>query len=165
MADMRLRVVSPAPADGCRGCSRRAVLHGLAATAATALIGCPGGPMAPDAALDSTTWACGDNLCVDLADPNNESLTRVDGSLLVAAPRDIILLVRTSTSAVAAVSDRCTHAACGVRYDRSNRILVCPCHGSRYTLTGTVIQGPATRSLPHYQTQLDLAMNQLTIVL
>jgi cytochrome b6-f complex iron-sulfur subunit len=164
---MRLRVVPSAPTDaGCGGCSRRALLHGLAVTAATALVGCPSDDtMQLDAGPGSTTWACGNNLCVDLNDPKNAALTRVDGTLLVLAPHDTILLVRTSTTAVAAVSDVCTHAMCGVRYDRVNKILICPCHGSRYTLTGTVIQGPAFRPLARYQTQLDPTANQLTILL
>lgn len=163
---MQLRVVPAAPRDGCAGCSRRAVLHGLAATAAVALVGCPGtDSLSPDAGPGSTTSACGNNLCVDLDDPKNAALTRVDGTLIVSAPHDTILLIRTSTTAVAAVSDICTHAGCGVRYDHVNRNLVCPCHGSKYTLTGTVIQGPAFRPLARYQTQLDATANQLTIVL
>jgi cytochrome b6-f complex iron-sulfur subunit len=166
MAAAQLRIALSAPPDGCRGCSRRAVLHGLAVTAATALVGCPGlDSMEPDAGPGSTTSACGNNLCVDLDDPKNAALTQVDGTLLVKAPHDTILLVRTSATTVAAVSDICTHALCGVRYDHVNKNLSCPCHGSRYTLTGTVLQGPAFRPLARYQTQLDPAANQLTIVL
>ena len=63
------------------------------------------------------------------------------------------------------MSDVCTHARCGVRYDHVNQIFNCPCHGSRYALTGAVLQGPATRALARYQTQLDLSANQLTIFL
>src|ERR1700681_3190254 len=120
---MQLRVVPPAPIDaGCEGCSRRALLHGLAVTAATALVGCPSSPgdddtMTTDAGPGSTTSACGTNLCVDLNDPKNAALTKVDGALIVTAPRDTIILVRTSATAVQAVSDVCTHAGCGVRYD------------------------------------------------
>lgn len=166
MTDTQLRIAPGASPAGCGGCTRRAVLHGLAVTAASALVGCPAADdTAPDAGPGSTTSACGNNLCVDLNDPKNAALTRVDGTLLVKAPRDTILLVRTSATAVAAVSDICTHAQCGVRYDHVNKNLSCPCHGSRYTLTGTVIQGPAFRPLARYQTQLDPAANQLTIVL
>ena len=166
---MRLRVVPPAPADaGCRGCSRRTVLHGLAATAATVLVGCPGSDdrmPPPDADPGSTTSMCGSNLCLDLNDPRNAALTLVDGSLIVSAPHDRIIAVRTSPSMVQAVSDICTHAGCGVRYDHVRRNLSCPCHGSRYALTGAVLEGPASRPLAAYQTQLDQGANQLTILL
>lgn len=173
---MRLRVVPPAPTEGCSGCSRRAMLRGLAATTASVLVGCTSSPgstggTGPDAGGDgdggagSTASACGANLCLDLDDPKNAALTAVDGSLIVAAPRDSILLVRSSATVVAAVSDVCTHAGCGVRYDHVNKILSCPCHGSEYTLTGMVIRGPAFRPLARYQTQLDASTSQLTILL
>ncbi|HEX3475631.1 MAG TPA: Rieske (2Fe-2S) protein [Kofleriaceae bacterium] len=169
---MQLRVVPAASTGaGCAGCSRRAVLRGLALTAASALVGCPSvdgslsGTDADDGGPGSTASACGANLCLDLNDPRNAALTAVDGTLVVAAPRDSILLVRSSTSAVQAVSDICTHAGCGVRYDHVNRILSCPCHGSQYTLTGMVLRGPAFKPLARYQTQLDASTNQLTILL
>ncbi|HEX8110793.1 MAG TPA: Rieske (2Fe-2S) protein [Kofleriaceae bacterium] len=174
---MPLRVLPPASPDaGCPGCSRRAVLHGLAVTAASVLVGCPSsdgsmsgtGPDAGeggDGGSGSTASACGANLCVDLNDPKNAALTAVDGALVVAAPRDSILLVRSSATVVAAVSDICTHAGCGVRYDHVNKVLSCPCHGSKYTLTGMVLQGPAFRPLANYQTQLDPGTNLLTILL
>lgn len=170
---MQLRVV-PAASTGeaCPGCSRRAVLHGLALTAASVLVGCPSsddsmgtGPDGGDGGSSSAAKACGTNLCLDLNDPKNAALTAVDGSLVVAAPRDSILLVRSSTTVVQAVSDICTHAGCGVSYDHVNKVLNCPCHGSKYTLNGMVIQGPAFRSLTNYQTQLDLIKNLLTILL
>ena len=172
---MQLRVVPAASTDeGCRGCSRRAVLHGLAWTAASALVGCPSDDgsrdgTGPDAGSDggsgATASACGANLCLDLDDPKNAALTAVDGSLVVAAPKDSIILVRSSATVVQALSDICTHAGCGVRYDHVNKILNCPCHGSQYTLTGMVLRGPAFRPLAKYQTQLDASTNQLTILL
>ncbi len=175
---MQLRVLPPtSPDEGCPGCSRRAVLHGLAVTAASVLVGCPSsdgsmGSTGPDAGGEggdggsgATGSACGTNLCLDLNDPKNAALTAVDGALVVAAPRDSILLVRSSATVVQAVSDICTHAGCGVRYDHVNKILSCPCHGSQYTLTGTVLRGPALKPLTNYQTQLDASTNQLTILL
>jgi cytochrome b6-f complex iron-sulfur subunit len=173
---MSLRVLPPGSTDaGCPGCSRRAVLHGLAVTAASVLVGCPSsdgsiatGPDAGeggDGGSGAIASACGANLCVDLDDPNNAALTAVDGALVIAAPKDSILLVRSSATAVQAVSDICTHAGCGVRYDRVNKIVSCPCHGSQYTLTGMVLRGPAGRPLAKYQTQLDASTNRLTILL
>ena len=167
---MQLRVVPAAtPGEAGPGCSRRAVLHGLVLTAASALVGCPSrdDSMDPDAGGNggSTALACGANLCLDLDDPKNAALTAVDGSLVVAAPRDSIILVRSSATVVQAVSGVCTHAGCGVRYDHVNKILSCPCHGSEYTLTGMVLRGPAFKPLARYQTQLDASTNQLTILL
>jgi Rieske Fe-S protein len=164
---MRLRVVPPASTDdGCAGCTRRAVLRGIAITTASALVGCGAGSpdtIGPDAS--STGSMCGANLCLDLGDPRNAALTAVGGTLVVAAPRDAILLIRTSATTVQAVSDICTHAGCGVSYDHVNQVLSCPCHGSKYTLDGMVVQGPAIRQLAKYQAQLDSSANLLTILL
>lgn len=159
--------------ERCPGCSRRAMLRGLAMTTASVMVGCTGtgstGGAGPDGGGDdgssSTASTCGANLCVDLNDPKNAALTAVDGALVVAAPRDSILLVRTSPTMIAAVSDICTHQGCGVRYDHVNKVLSCPCHGSKYTLNGTVIQGPAVKPLAKYQVQLDSSANLLTILL
>jgi len=165
---MRLRVLPPVTADAdCRGCSRRAVLRGLAATAAGVLAGCPSGDPAPapDADPGTAVSVCGTGLCLDLDDPKNAALTAIDGAVVVKAPRDTILVVRTSMTAMQAVSDVCTHAGCAVRYEHVNKVLLCPCHGSRFALSGAVLQGPATRPLAKYQTQLDLSANLLTISL
>lgn len=167
MAAMPLRVIRPAPPDPeCQGCSRRAVLQGFAMTAATVLVGCQGDSApAPDAGSGASAAMCGNNLCLDLADPRNAVLTMVDGSITVNAPKDKILLMRTSTTAVQAVSDICTHAGCGVLYDPVGKVLNCPCHGSRYSLTGAVLRGPALTPLKQYLTELDPGTNQLTILL
>lgn len=119
----------------------------------------------PDGGSGATASACGGSLCVDLNDPKNAALTAVDGALVIAAPRDSILLVRSSTTVVQAVSDICTHAGCSVRYDHVNKVLSCPCHGSKFALNGMVTQGPAFRPLAKYQTQLDSVRNLLTILL
>jgi cytochrome b6-f complex iron-sulfur subunit len=171
ISSMRLRVVPPGPKgdrDGnlaeCHGCSRRAVLQGFAVTAATLLVGCPTETtLVPDAPPSSTTAMCGNSLCIDLNDPTNAALTMVDGALTVSADQDSILLMRTSATVVQAVSDICTHAGCSVSYNRINKVLDCPCHGSRYSLTGTVLRGPAARPLKRYTAQLDQSTNLVTI--
>ncbi|HET7502384.1 MAG TPA: Rieske (2Fe-2S) protein [Kofleriaceae bacterium] len=163
---MPLRVVVDRPAaPECHGCSRRAVLQGFAVTAASLLVGCPAPvePLPVDAAMSTTTQMCGTNLCLDLSEPANVALTMVDGSLTVTVPQDKILVMRTSMTTVQAVSDICTHAGCDVFYDRMAGALECPCHGSRYTLAGAVLRGPATRPLRSYTAAFDAATNIVTI--
>jgi cytochrome b6-f complex iron-sulfur subunit len=49
-----------------------------------------------------------------------------------------------------AVSPICTHRGCTVEIEGT--LLVCPCHGSTYSRSGTVLRGPAERPLRTYQT-------------
>jgi glycine/D-amino acid oxidase-like deaminating enzyme/nitrite reductase/ring-hydroxylating ferredoxin subunit len=46
-----------------------------------------------------------------------------------------------------AVSMRCTHLGCLVRFNAAETSWDCPCHGSRFDVDGGVLEGPAVRSL------------------
>lgn len=46
-----------------------------------------------------------------------------------------------------AVSARCTHLGCLVAFNSAERAWECPCHGSRFTPDGDIVQGPAVRPL------------------
>ena len=46
-----------------------------------------------------------------------------------------------------AVSVTCTHLGCTLTWNNAETSWDCPCHGSRFTHEGEVIEGPATRAL------------------
>jgi glycine/D-amino acid oxidase-like deaminating enzyme/nitrite reductase/ring-hydroxylating ferredoxin subunit len=54
---------------------------------------------------------------------------------------------RDETGFVHALSPVCTHLGCHVAWNRAERTWDCPCHGSRFSGEGHVIQGPAVRDL------------------
>jgi cytochrome b6-f complex iron-sulfur subunit len=140
--------------SSCSTCSRRAVLQGLG----LAVLGaCASDPKPPS----GTATTCSGGLCLDLADPANAMLTSVGGAVAIDAPTDTILVVRTSDTEVVAVSAICTHDGCENLYTASSKTFDCPCHGSQFSLTGTVLRGPARRSLKVYAATL--ASNTITI--
>ena len=49
---------------------------------------------------------------------------------------------------VFAVSLDCTHLSCVLRFNAAERSWDCPCHGSRFAVDGSVLEGPAVRPLP-----------------
>lgn len=83
-----------------------------------------------------------------------ESAFDEEGRALVENPRDArpIFVRRTPDGSYSAVSTRCSHRGCEVA-PRGER-LACPCHGSEYTLEGSVLQGPAERPLPSFPTEV-----------
>ncbi len=64
--------------------------------------------------------------------------------------RKALLYVRQTDQGVEALSSRCTHLGCTVRYEPATRRFPCPCHGSVFDLEGQVLHGPAERPLERY---------------
>ena len=54
---------------------------------------------------------------------------------------------RDEHGAVHALSARCTHLGCIGHFNDAERAWECPCHGSRFTPDGSVLQGPANKPL------------------
>jgi glycine/D-amino acid oxidase-like deaminating enzyme/nitrite reductase/ring-hydroxylating ferredoxin subunit len=46
-----------------------------------------------------------------------------------------------------ALSATCTHLGCLVAFNDAERTWECPCHGSRFAIDGSILQGPANRPL------------------
>ena len=55
---------------------------------------------------------------------------------------------------VIAISTRCAHLGCPVRFVRAAGNFICPCHGGVYDFEGKVIGGPPVRPLDRFQTRV-----------
>jgi glycine/D-amino acid oxidase-like deaminating enzyme/nitrite reductase/ring-hydroxylating ferredoxin subunit len=78
--------------------------------------------------------------------PGAESLEAGEGRI-VQLDGQTVAAFRHEDGTLTAVSAVCRHVGCLVSFNRAERTWDCPCHGSRYTLEGRVIQGPSLRDL------------------
>jgi glycine/D-amino acid oxidase-like deaminating enzyme/nitrite reductase/ring-hydroxylating ferredoxin subunit len=71
--------------------------------------------------------------------PGQGAILEHDGERVAAA--------RDEDGTLHAVSARCTHLGCLVAWNDAERSWDCPCHGSRFGVDGTVLEGPAVHRL------------------
>lgn len=76
----------------------------------------------------------------------------VGGAAVVQTGLGTFLVSRTSTAGFTVLTATCTHEACTVTGFEGGRY-VCPCHGSQYSTSGDVLQGPAPRALQAFPAQ------------
>jgi menaquinol-cytochrome c reductase iron-sulfur subunit len=53
-----------------------------------------------------------------------------------------------------AISTRCAHLGCPVRYIQASQRFICPCHGGIYDFEGAVAGGPPVRPLDRFYTRV-----------
>ena len=87
----------------------------------------------------------GSTITIDLSLADNSSLNTTGGSKIVQT----LLIINTGTSFIA-VSSICTHESCTVAYVPEAGNIQCPCHGSQFSTTGSVTNGPAASPLASY---------------
>ncbi|MBK5116247.1 MAG: ubiquinol-cytochrome c reductase iron-sulfur subunit [Thermoleophilia bacterium] len=59
-----------------------------------------------------------------------------------------------SPDEVVAISTRCAHLGCPVRFFEAAGNFICPCHGGVYGFEGEVLGGPPVRPLDRFQTRV-----------
>ncbi|MBW3535300.1 MAG: Rieske (2Fe-2S) protein [Gemmatimonadetes bacterium] len=91
----------------------------------------------------------GGTLSVPRADVEAGRATLVE---LPGSAQPILLLPGTEGGWVA-LHARCTHRGC--QPDPVGERLVCPCHGSEFSLEGDVLEGPADRPLRRFPVRED----------
>lgn len=87
----------------------------------------------------------GDRLS-SLRPPNADTLQPGEGGIVTCAG-DKVAAYRDEAGELHAVSPVCTHLGCLVAFNTAEKSWDCPCHGSRFSLDGEVLQGPATQDL------------------
>lgn len=88
----------------------------------------------------------GSKITLDLTLAENSVLNNVGGSKIVQT----LIVANTGGGNYVALSSICTHEGCTVDYSSGAGKFVCPCHGSSFTTSGSVVTGPATSPLASY---------------
>ena len=86
------------------------------------------------------------------------ALQKVGGYAMIS---DTVIVIRNSQTKFTALNTTCTHKKCDVEYTGSK--FECPCHGSEYSKSGKVLNGPAKKNLKKYSTSFDAETGILTI--
>ncbi|KIL49607.1 FAD-dependent oxidoreductase [Jeotgalibacillus soli] len=60
---------------------------------------------------------------------------------------------RDDKGKICAVDITCTHLGCSVNWNKAEKSWDCPCHGSRFTVEGEILEGPAMKPLAVIQTE------------
>jgi cytochrome b6-f complex iron-sulfur subunit len=89
-------------------------------------------------------------------------LAAVGSAALVQSNSGAFLVAHVAQDTFNAMTAVCTHEACTVD-EFGNSLFQCPCHGSQYSTSGSVVRGPASQSLRRFNTTF--AANVLTISL
>ena len=128
--------------------SRRDVLRGGVAFAAAMTCGGCGlfrSLSEPDVVLPAGTAT------IRLQGADHAALSSPGGVVRVVVGEDTrILLVRGGDGGLQALSMSCTHFGSDLGYDGGASELACPSHGSRFSLDGAVIEGPADEPLERW---------------
>lgn len=81
--------------------------------------------------------------------PGEAAILKIDG--------DNVAAFKDESGHIHACSAACTHMGCLVGWNSTDRTWDCPCHGSRFSLTGEVLHGPAVTPLESKMAECDRA--------
>jgi Rieske Fe-S protein len=82
------------------------------------------------------------------------SFTRED-AYLQKVERGTVYVLTHDGRAFKVFSNICTHAGCGVRWEKGQGAFLCPCHNGRFDINGKVVAGPPPRPLNEMEHKVD----------
>lgn len=143
--------ILPAPASTRRQFCAQACQAASLAAAASLASACGGGsPTSPSSGsnapqLSSVNGAVSGravSVTIDASGP----LAANGNAALVQSSLGQFLITRVNDTTYTVLTAVCTHQSCTVSGFQNSRF-VCPCHGSQFTTSGSVSNGPATQAL------------------
>ncbi len=83
---------------------------------------------------------------LDDVKPGEGAVLRIDGRALA--------VYKDEDGHIVAFKAHCTHLGCPLEYNAEERSFDCPCHGSRFSMTGDVMENPAIEPLKRADEEL-----------
>jgi cytochrome b6-f complex iron-sulfur subunit len=74
---------------------------------------------------------------------------------VTAFPRGQFYLSRLADGGFLAISRTCTHLGCTVPWEEKSKQFACPCHGSVFDISGSVLSSPASRALDIFPVSIE----------
>ena len=122
--------------------NRRELLKNIAAGTATLFVV----PAVVTSCEDETLEPDLNVLTIDLNEAKYSNLANAGGFVVESG-----IIVFNTGNGFTALSSVCTHNNCTISYDHGSGNLPCPCHGSVFSTSGSVLNGPAETSLKKYE--------------
>jgi len=100
-----------------------------------------------DSSIPGTPGGTGSgNITIDLTLPAYAALNTPGGSIVTKG----IIVANSGNNVFLALDSVCTHQGCTIGYNLASNTFPCPCHGSVYSTTGSILNGPTTIPLKAY---------------
>lgn len=142
---------TPTRREFCACCSKAAGLLAMGAVA-----GCGGSPTGPSSNAQSLTSVAAtvNGRAVSVSVGANSPLASTGGMAMTQTSVGTFLLTRTGATSATVLTATCTHEGCAIN-GFSGSQFVCPCHGSTFSTSGSVVKGPANRALQQFAAQVN----------
>ncbi len=92
----------------------------------------------------TSAMAAADILCGEIIGKKSQYAEVFSPSRSILRPQLAINAVETLTNLLTPTAPRCPHLGCALKYNKQEHSWDCPCHGSRFTENGKLIDNPAT---------------------
>ena len=94
-------------------------------------------------------------LCDMVQGKSNPYASVFDPSRSILHPQLAINGIESTINLLTPTVKRCPHLGCALKWNKIEHTWDCPCHGSRFTADGKLIDNPATGNLSHYDQSLE----------
>ena len=132
---------------------RQEFIHLFGFGATMVLTGCLGGCSSKSGDPQPSSPAPGPGAAIDftldLADPTNARLNDPAFGYVYGAGGRVIV-AKTTTGGYIALAAPCTHQGTPVQFQSGSNTFSCPTHGSQFSASGAVLNGPASASVRAY---------------